>query len=228
MKAPSLRKLVDEEMRKLSLEVSITALIAPIYSILTVVLGELGYSWIQIRVSEALTPLPFLMGFPAVAGLTLGCLIANLFSPVGLPDIIFGPMLTLCAAFLSWKANFGRKILACIYPIVVNAFGVSLYVSAFYNVPYAMSLATIAIGEFIAALLIGYPLLISIEKVIKARKGHEGVKAESHIKTSVCPVTVCWLSKHRFLFPIPQVSHPHGFVEISLPSPPAPIPLRFC
>lgn len=157
-------------MRKLSLEVSTAALIAPAYSILTVVLGELGYSWVQIRVSEALTPLPFLMGFPAVAGLTLGCVIANLFSPVGLPDMIFGPLLTLCAAFLSWKASFGRKILACVYPIVVNAFGVSLYVSSYYNVPYAVSFATIAIGEFIAALLIGYPLLISIEKVGKALK----------------------------------------------------------
>lgn len=160
-------------MRKFSLEVSTVALIAPIYSVLTVVLGEFGYSWVQIRISEALTPLPFLMGFPAVVGLTLGCVIANFFSPVGLPDMIFGPLLTLCAAFLSWKVSFGKKILACIYPVVVNAFGVSLYVSSYYSVPYAISFTTIAVGEFIAALLVGYPLMISIEKISRALKIHE-------------------------------------------------------
>ena len=154
-------------MKKASLAVSTMALIASIYSILTVVIGELGYSWVQIRISEALTPLPFLLGLPAVAGLTLGCIIANFFSPVGLVDMIFGPLLTLFAAVLSWKVNFGKKIVACIYPIVVNASGVSLYVSTYYGVPYEVSFVTIAVGEFIAALIIGFPLLLSIEKRIR-------------------------------------------------------------
>ena len=154
-------------MKKLSLDVATIALIASIYSVLTVVIGEVGYSWVQVRISEALTPLPFLMGLPAVAGLTLGCIIANLFSPVGLVDMIFGPLLTLCAAVLSWKVNFGKKIVACVYPIIVNASGVSLYVSTYYGVPYEVSFVTIAVGEFIAALIIGFPLLSSIEKRIR-------------------------------------------------------------
>ena len=85
----------------LSAKVAAMALTATMYAIMTVVLGPLGYSWIQVRISEALTPLPFLMGFPAVAGLTLGCVLANFFSPIGLPDMIFGPILTFLAAFLS-------------------------------------------------------------------------------------------------------------------------------
>jgi uncharacterized membrane protein len=106
------------------------------------------------------------MGFPAVAGLTLGCVLANWFSPVGLADIIFGPMLTLFAAFLSWKLNFGKKVVACFYPVLVNCFGVSAYVSLFYGVPYLLSVLTIAVGELIAAVLIGYPLLTAIEKAL--------------------------------------------------------------
>lgn len=153
-------------LEKLSLKITLAALIATTYSITTVILGSLGYSWVQVRISEALAPLPFLMGFPAVTGLTLGCVMANWFSPVGLPDVIFGPLLTLCAAFLSWKVNFGKKILACIYPVLVNAFGVSAFVSSFYSVPYAMSVATIGIGEFIAAVLVGYPLLTTIERSV--------------------------------------------------------------
>lgn len=133
---------------------------------MTTILGPLGYSWIQTRISEALTPLPFLMGFPAVAGLTLGCVMANWFSPVGLPDIVFGSLLTLCAAFLSWRLSFGKKLIACIYPVLVNSFGVSAYVSLYYGVPYFMSVMAIAAGEIIAAILIGYPLLTTIERVI--------------------------------------------------------------
>lgn len=139
-------------------------MLAAIYAVTTVVLGELGYSWIQVRISEALTSLPYLFGIYAVAGLTLGVLVANLFSPVGLSDIIFGPFLTLIAAFLSWKFNFNRRLVACIYPVVVNALGVSAYVASFYGVPYFASVISIGIGEFISAVIVGYPLLRALEK----------------------------------------------------------------
>ena len=139
-------------------------MLAAIYAVTTVMLGELGYSWIQVRLSEALTSLPYLFGVYAVAGLTLGVLIANLFSPVGLSDIVFGPFLTLIAALLSWKLNFNRRIVACIYPVVVNALGVSAYVARFYGVPYFASVFSIGIGEFISAVIVGYPLLRALEK----------------------------------------------------------------
>ena len=82
-------------------------------------------------------------------------------------DMVFGPMLTLVAAFLSWKLTFGKKIVACIYPVLINALGVSVYVSLFYDIPYIVSVVTIFIGEFIAIVLVGYPLLTSIEKILK-------------------------------------------------------------
>jgi uncharacterized membrane protein len=129
--------------------------------------GSLAYSWVQVRISEALTPLPYLLGFPAVIGLTLGCIIANVFSPVGLPDLVFGPLLTLVAGVLSWKLNFGRRFIACLYPVVVNAFGVSAYLAGFYGVQYEVSVLTIGVGESIAAVLVGYPLLRAIERFIR-------------------------------------------------------------
>jgi len=147
-----------------SVKVATAALIASTYSVVTVILGPLGYSWLQVRIAEALTPLPFLMGFSAVAGLTVGCIVANIFSPVGIPDMIFGPLLTLFAALLSWKYNFHRMSIACVYPIIINAIGVSAYIYSFYNVPYTMSVGSIAVGEFIAVALIGYPLMRMIAK----------------------------------------------------------------
>lgn len=148
-----------------SLRVVMMSVVASLYASMTVALGSFGYSWIQIRLSESLTPLPFLLGLPSVAGLTLGCIIANMFSPVGLPDIIFGPMLTLLAALLSWKFSFGRKTIACIYPVLINSVGVSAYIASFYDVPYVLSLLSIALGEFVSAVLIGYPLLRVIERI---------------------------------------------------------------
>jgi uncharacterized membrane protein len=165
-------------LERISLKVATTALTATVYSLLTVALGPLGYSWIQVRLGEALTPLPFLIGFPAVAGLTLGCVIANWFSPVGLPDLIFGPLLTLFAAFLSWKMSINRKMMACVYPVLVNGFGVSAYVSLYYNVPYWISVMTITVGESVAAILIGYPLLVAIEKAVIGTK-IKGIKPRS-------------------------------------------------
>jgi len=139
-------------------------ILSAVYALTTVMLGELGYSWIQVRISESLTPLPYIFGGYAVVGLTLGVLIANLFSPVGLPDIIFGPFLTLIAAFLSWRFNFNRRLVACIYPVVINALGVSAYVAGFYGVPYPASVLSIGIGELISAVIVGYPLLRALEK----------------------------------------------------------------
>lgn len=153
-------------IKDLSLRVVMMSIVASLYASMTVALGSFGYSWIQIRLSESLTPLPLLLGLPSVAGLTLGCIIANMFSPVGLPDMIFGPMLTLLAALLSWKFSFRRKTIACIYPVLINSVGVSAYIASFYNVPYMLSLLSIAFGEFVAAVLIGYPLLRVMEKII--------------------------------------------------------------
>jgi len=152
-------------LAKRTYDLAWTGIIAAVYASLTISLGSLGYSWLQIRLSESLAPLPFLMGFPGVIGITLGCALANSFSPVGIPDLVLGPLLSLISAFSSWKFSRKRKTLACLYPVLINAFGVSGYVSAFYGVPYLVSVLTIGIGEFIACFLIGYPLLVALERI---------------------------------------------------------------
>jgi uncharacterized membrane protein len=146
-------------------DIPIASAIAATYTVSTVMLGPFGYSWMQVRIGEALTPLPYLFGFPAIAGLTIGCVIANIFSPIGLPDLILGPFLTLVAAILSYKLSFNKKVVACIYPVVINAFGVSAYVAVFYGISYEISVLSIGLGEAIAAILIGYPLLCAIERI---------------------------------------------------------------
>jgi uncharacterized membrane protein len=150
--------------------ISQTAIIAALYAALTLALAFMSYGPIQIRISEALTVLPFI-SIAAIPGLALGCLVANLFSPVGLPDIIFGSLCTLIAAGLTYLISKTKKpFLAPLPPIIVNSLGVSLYLHFFYNLPYWLNVLYISIGEIVACYLLGYPLLKFIlgkEKVLK-------------------------------------------------------------
>lgn len=79
------------------------AVIAAVYSVVTIFIGFLSYGPVQIRFAEALTLLPVL--FPeAIAGVAIGCLISNIFSPFGFlwADTVFGTLATLCAAVLTY------------------------------------------------------------------------------------------------------------------------------
>jgi uncharacterized membrane protein len=152
------------------------AVIAAIYAVLTILLAPVSYGPVQVRISEALTPLAYIDP-AAIIGLYVGALIANLFSPFGLIDILFGSLLTLIAAFATWGIGrlfkkFGsEKIyhyigpLVGILPVVVfNAFGVALILKIAANLPYWPSVLYVGIGEAIAVYVIGYPLLLALMK----------------------------------------------------------------
>jgi uncharacterized membrane protein len=149
--------------------VAIGGVVAAAYAGLTLWLHPFSYGPIQVRVSEALTVLPFIEP-SAVWGLFVGCLLANLFSPAGLWDLLAGSGCTLVAAFLTWKlSHTGKLWLAPLPPVLVNAFGVSAYLQFLLeppripflaNVPtYFLFVITIGAGEIVACYGMGYPLL---------------------------------------------------------------------
>jgi uncharacterized membrane protein len=59
--------------------ITIVAMIAAIYVLLTYIFAPLSFNFIQFRVSEVLTVLPFFTPL-AIPGLFIGTLLANLFS----------------------------------------------------------------------------------------------------------------------------------------------------
>lgn len=166
-------------LKKQALSLIQSAIIAAIYAASSIFIGPLGYSWIQLRIGEALTPLPLILGFPAVMGLTIGCLITNLTSPVGLPDLIIGSALTFSAAVLSWKLSFNKLHLACMYPILINAIGVSSYLSIFFGVPYFFTVLTVGLGESITILFIGYPIMMGLRKWAVSIREQKSIKVNS-------------------------------------------------
>ena len=148
------------------------ALIAALYVVLTTVppLNSISYGPLQIRVSEALTVLPILTPI-AIPALFIGCLIANVFGPVGIYDIAFGSLFTLIAAFGTYKLR-RNTFLALLSPVIVNAFGVSLYLPLIFKPPpifglspYWASVVTVGAGEIIAVFVLGYPLLRTLRRL---------------------------------------------------------------
>ena len=94
------------------------ALIAALYVVLTMAFSAFSFGQIQVRVSEALTILPFFTP-AAIPGLFVGCLLGNILGG-GIPvDIIFGSLATLLGAVGTYLLR-GRKWLAPLPPILAN------------------------------------------------------------------------------------------------------------
>lgn len=150
-----------------------TGIIAALYAVITISLAPISYGPIQVRVSEALTVLPYITP-SAIPGLFLGCLVANIYGGLGLADILGGSLCTLIAAVLTYLLSKSRKpILAPLPPMVINALGVSLYLHLLFKLPYWITVLYIAVGEFLACFVLGYPLLKIIlkrEKLLKLLK----------------------------------------------------------
>lgn len=137
-----------------------TALIAAVYAVMTLAVAPLSFGLIQIRFSEMLVLLAFIDKKYA-PGLILGCFIANCFSPFGIMDVVFG---TTCTAAAMWGITRHSKTLfgASLWPVFCNSFiGVEL---AFFGDPLLLSMATVALGEFIAVSCLGYAVFRQLMK----------------------------------------------------------------
>lgn len=158
-------------MKKRTLFLVQSAIIAALYVALVMLLGFVGFGPVQFRVAEVLTILPYFT-FSAVPGLFIGCLISNfLGSPFGIWDIVFGSLATLLAALCSYycgKIKFG-KFLAPLPPIIINAVVVGLIISVYtrdnaFLVAFALNAFSVGIGELVACYGLGLPLLLALEK----------------------------------------------------------------
>ncbi|HHU69371.1 MAG TPA: QueT transporter family protein [Thermoanaerobacterales bacterium] len=140
------------------------ALIGAIYFIITIIFAPISYGPIQIRISEALTVLPFLT-HAAVPGLFIGCILANIYGGYGIHDIIFGSLATLIAAYLTYKTP--SKILAPVPPIIINGLIIGSMLHFLLQVPLIATILYVSLGELIACYFLGYPLLLLLERRFK-------------------------------------------------------------
>ena len=151
------------------------AVIAALYVVLTYVSSAVGlaYGGVQFRLSEALTILPVFTP-AAIPGLTIGCVLGNLGSPMGIVDIVCGAGATLLASlvtyFLKKICVKGIPVLSVLSPVVFNAVIVGLEL-AFLTVPTGFNFASfgifalqVGLGELLVCGCLGIPLFILVKK----------------------------------------------------------------
>lgn len=134
------------------------AIIAAVYAVLTMVLAPFSYGLMQVRVSEALTVLPYFTP-AAIPGLFVGCLISNTMTG-NLIDIIFGSLATLSAAAASYALR-RFPVLVPLPPVIFNGIIIGAVLCYAYgiNVPLWQSMLWVGAGQLLACYVLGYPLL---------------------------------------------------------------------
>ncbi len=147
------------------------AIIAACYAVLTLAIPVAGFGPIQLRVSEAMCVLPFIMP-EAVWGLTVGCVVANLagmFLGVTMPwDVLIGPIATLIAAVITLKMK--ARWLVPLPAVVSNAVIVGTMLTYVLlpgaeAAPLWFNILTVGAGEMLACYALGMPLLAVAEKL---------------------------------------------------------------
>lgn len=144
-----------------------TALIAAAYAALTYAFAFMSYGEVQFRVSEILVLLAFIEPKYGL-GLILGCILANLTSPLGIIDVVVGSFATLLALIFIVQVRkvlgYNKKalLIASFGPVVSNALLVGMELTYVFNSPFLLNAFYVGVGEFVVVTLIGSLVVSSI------------------------------------------------------------------
>ena len=168
---------------------ALSALFAAIYAIGVIMLAPISFMPFQVRIADCLMPMAILFGWPAIIGLTLGCLVANFFGGLGYIDVIGGSVANMAAGFIAWKIGLRRFhgswfVATIVENLTVTAI-VGFYLWFILAIPdviingivvpgLAASWAGIFMGSLVAINALGYALLriLSRSSVIGPLRSH--------------------------------------------------------
>ncbi len=149
------------------------AVIASLYVAVSLLPGisAVSYGLVQFRFAEAFMLL-CLFSPAGIAGVTVGCLLTNLFSPLGpnIYDVIFGTLATLLAGSATYffRCYFLRhKWLAPLPTIIFNGLIVGSYLPVILTgqaVAAWLCIISVAFGEAVVCYAVGIPLAVLFEK----------------------------------------------------------------
>ena len=147
-------------------------IIAALYVVLTYVSYTMNLSGqlaVQLRLSEALTILPYFSA-AAIPGLAIGCLLANLLTGAVVWDVVFGTLATLIGAIGTYLLRKVRYA-ASIPPILANTVIIPFVLKYAYDLPDAVWLLALSVflgelvccgilGTVLQSVLIRYPMIL--------------------------------------------------------------------
>ena len=140
------------------------AIVAAIYVMLTLISKPIAIGFVEIRISEALCVLPFLLP-SSVWGLFCGCFIANAFNG-SILDMVIGSLATLIGAYLTSKIK--NKWLCPIPAILSNTILIPFVIMKYSGVwspsAYFAASAGVFASETASVYVLGMILLLALEK----------------------------------------------------------------
>jgi uncharacterized membrane protein len=162
---------VSEEKTNLKIQskdITIIGLYAALYAALVVVLGGFSYGPVQVRIADSLIAIVPLLGLPGVLGHTIGVFIANMFSTVGVIDLL-NTIPSFAMSFVVYYVykrtqNDYTVIGTCIAYSVVLGVTVGWMLSYVLTLPLLPTIAYVAIGNIIASVLVGWPIFKILKK----------------------------------------------------------------
>ena len=159
-----MKRKMDNRQRLL--KVCTAGIIAALYTVLTVLVGSFGLASgaVQLRVSEALCVLPFFTS-AAIPGLTVGCLLSNLFLGCLWQDVVFGTLATLIGAL---GAYYLRRwyYLVPLPTVIANTVIVPAVLAYAYHAEGGLAFLcfTVGLGEILSAYVLGMIFLLALRR----------------------------------------------------------------
>lgn len=150
-----------------------SGIIAALYVAVTLAILPFAFSNIQFRISEMFNHL-IVFDKKYFFGIVIGVFIANLFSPLGIYDIVFGVGMTaISLAVTIFSAKFINGIVKRMLfnTIVFSFFGflIAIELNIVFELPFLIGWITVAIGEFVV-MTIGIPVFIALDKRLNFKK----------------------------------------------------------
>lgn len=151
-----------------SKNIALIAMYAALYAALVIGLGFMSYGPLNIRLADAMVAAVPILGIAGVLGHTLGVFIANLFSTAGLVDLLntIPSFVMAFAVYYTYKKtkNDYTVIITCTAYSAVLGATVGWMLSSLYALPLEPTIFYVFLGNFIASVLIGWPLFKLLKK----------------------------------------------------------------
>jgi len=151
--------------------VALASVFAALYAVLVFTFAGLSFQLVQMRVADALIPISILFGWPAVLGVTFGCAVANLVTPMPsvITDVILGSAANFFASLLAWKVAIrirGKigELVGCLVATAIVTFVVGSYLALITDLDFWMWWLGIGAGSILSVTLVGYLLVQALRR----------------------------------------------------------------
>jgi uncharacterized membrane protein len=163
--------------------IAVAALVAAMYAALVAALPMISFLLWQVRLADALLMLSTVLGWPAVVGVTLGCLLGNLMAaPWGSAllaaiDAVLGSAANFLASYLAYRVAYRKRLRSKILAAGCEIAAVSIIVGSYLKfllewafgaeVPLWLSIAGVVPGSLLAIGVLGTSLAVALERFFK-------------------------------------------------------------